>query len=168
MLTTAPWALALAFALAAHVGWFCPGHEHGTTTRVEVVSGHTTTRAVRVEMDRSPENLRRLLGKTDRVQETFVTTHELVEMLYEDPQLVLGSGNFWEVERGIRILDTNRRGVVRRHGLRDDDVITHVMDERIHTVRELADAALRLRGEGEFHITIIRAGTTMKKHFVLQ
>src|SRR5688572_13655305 len=145
LLTTAPWALALGFALGAHAGWFCPGHQHAPTLAVVQEEFELLE-----DDDPCPSSgeLLELAKRVDRVAETHTMPKELLVALADDPsqlgehasaELVVRDGK----PRGFRLSDT--QPLVHSLGFRDGDLITNVAGHPLRSAEDLAKVASLVR-----------------------
>jgi membrane-associated protease RseP (regulator of RpoE activity) len=177
LLTTAPWALALGFALGAHSGWFCPGHQHAT--HVDVVSADDGEIAVFRDDDdpcareHAAERIRELAQRVHRVAETHTMPAELIAALADDPGLLADHGTAELVMRdgepiGFRISNTVSGGLAQQLGLRDGDVITSVAGQPLRSVDDVAKAASAVRGFAQVRMMIARDGVAMRKRFLIR
>jgi C-terminal processing protease CtpA/Prc len=181
LLTTAPWALALGFALGAHAGWFCPGHQHaprGDLVSSDVVDigdvfADADDPCTRARRDRAAKRVRQLAKQAHRVSETHRVPAGLVEALIDDPRVLSKDAKAELVLRdgqplGFRIARTTRGGPLARLGLRDGDIITHVRGRPLHTANDLVAAVSSLRGATKVGIRIERNDHEIRKHYLIE
>lgn len=179
LLTTAPWALALGFALGAHAGWFCPGHEHSSTTRVEIAGSSDVEPGM--DQDDDPcarkhraldaEKIRELTREVHRVAETHAVPAALVEAIASDPSVLAGQVSadlVSEPHQGFRMRNTAHGSLVRQLGLRDGDIVTHVNGRAMTSVDALMGALASMKGQPQARLMLVRNGVEIRKRFVIR
>ena len=177
MLTTAPWALALGFALGAHAGWFCPGHQHAASVEVvsigeELLLGDDDDPCTQARRDREIDRLRELGRQVRRTSETQAVPQELFAALTEDPWMLARFARAKLVSRdgepyGFRVSLHEPGGLVRELGLREGDVVTHINGQALESTEDLREAVDGLRGLDEVSITVERKGSPLQKRYVV-
>lgn len=183
LLNSAPWALALGFAVAAHFGWFCPGHGD-TPTKIEVVTTAapgTQVHVVGADAVVKPKHRRNtaavgvpaLAKKIHRVAETHTVPRELVERIYDNPALLARNARAFPATRngktiGFKIANTKKGSIVRLLGLRDGDVIKAVNGKPIRTIQDVLDAARCVQEKDSVTITIRRGKDKVRKRYLIE
>lgn len=181
LLNSAPWALALGFAVAAHFGWFCPGHGGETPTKIEVVTTAapgTQVHVVGADAVVTPRHrgnapavgVPALAKKIQRVAETHTVPRALVDRIYDNPALLAKNARAFPVTRkgktvGFKIADTKKGSIVRLLGLRDGDVIKSVNRKPIRTIEDVLAAVRCFRDQDSVTITIRRGKTNIRKRY---
>jgi hypothetical protein len=169
LLTTAPWALALGFALGAHAGWFCPGHQHATS--VSIFEEEIDLLEDDDPCPRAGQDLNELAQEIDQIAETHTVPKELLVALADEPQrlgehasaeLVVRDG----AVRGVRISDVD--AILQALGFRDGDLITSVAGHKLRSPDDLGKVASLVRGYAHVRVLLERDGIEIRKRFFIR
>lgn len=181
MYTAAPWALALGFAMAAHLGWFCPGHaDHSARIDVHAESG------INVSVSDGAVNVRRAAAQAKkdlpwiptsakgvfRSAETINVPRELGAMLMAEPTMLTQYGTALPLERdgkfyAWKLKKLKRGGLLRKFGFRNNDLITAVEGHDVRCAGRLEAMFVEGLRDGKITISVERRGDRLQKHFVL-
>jgi hypothetical protein len=169
LLTTAPWALALGFALGAHAGWFCPGHQHAPS--VSIFEEEIDLLEDDDPCPREGQELTDLAEQIEQVAETHTVPKELVIALSDDPSL-LGEHASAELvvrdgqARGFRISGTD--DLMHALGFRDGDLVTSIAGHKLRGPEDLAKVASLVRGYAQVRVMLERDGVEIRKRFFIR
>lgn len=182
----APLAIAAGFAAAAHGGWLCNGAstskikvlakaEPGTSIEIEAngakIKSKTKRKAAR---KRARKNVSTKIGsKIYRASETHWVPRTVVQRIFADPSLLESHGELVPVSKcrglvGYRVEDTLPRGLFRKLGFRDNDLITAIDGQRFSSLSYALDAVVDLEHDDQVTVTVVREGNTVQKTFLIE
>lgn len=182
--TVAPLAIAGGFAFAAHGGLLCSGGhqtkvkiiakaERGTQVEVFHDGARVRAKRRRSKQRRKGVDPRALGSKIYRATETHWVPGRVVDKISKDPGLLRLYGDLVPVREchglvGYRVENTLKRGVIRRLGFLDGDLITSVDGVRLESRRAARRAMSSIEGSDQVTVTIVRDDKTLQKTFLIE
>lgn len=182
--TVAPLAIAAGFAFAAHGGWLCSG---GQQTHVKIVAKAEPGTSVSVYRDGQKVKAKRrharkqrhgvdplkIGAKIYRATETHWVPRSVVSKVLEDPKLLRFSGDLVPEREcqglaGFRVENTVKRGLMRKLGFHDGDLITAIDDTRLTSKGAARRAVDGLEGADQVSVTVVRGDKTLQKTFLIE